>query len=141
MGIVFVCYAREDLPVVDLMVRKLEERGIVVWFGNRDIRYGENIHGQIRTAIRSSSAFLYCASEATVKRMAGTLFAMEEREALTRIKSDPSFRVLCVKAGSDEGSKIPEHFGGRALTNFSRSGDWPEKLSQLADDIRSALTS
>src|SRR5271166_4584972 len=59
---VFVSYARGDYAIVRRIVADLEERGVNVWIGDRDIPAGSKIDNAIENAIRNSALFVTCIS-------------------------------------------------------------------------------
>lgn len=59
---VFISYVREDVGIVDRLVRVLRERGVEVWLDRDGIRPGVRWAEAIREAIRNSSFFLACFS-------------------------------------------------------------------------------
>lgn len=69
VGHVFLCYAREDSHMVDLLQRKLEDADIPVWRDKASIWPGEDWRAAIRHAIRDQAlAFIVCFSRQSLSR-------------------------------------------------------------------------
>jgi hypothetical protein len=60
---VFVSHSHEDSPAADLIVKALEERGVVCWVAPRDVPAGGSYAESIVNAIESASCFVLIYSQ------------------------------------------------------------------------------
>lgn len=62
---VFVSHSHEDAPAADLVVKALEERGVVCWVAPRDVPAGGSYAESILNAIESASCFVLIYSQSS----------------------------------------------------------------------------
>ena len=65
---VFISYASEDLAQVRRLYEDLKKRNVNAWFDDNDLRLGR-WKPQITKAIAQSNYFLFCISEAALKKI------------------------------------------------------------------------
>jgi len=62
---VFVSHSHDDAPAADLIVKALEERGVVCWLAPRDVAAGGSYAESILNAIESASCFVLIYSQSS----------------------------------------------------------------------------
>ena len=62
---VFVSHSHDDSPAADLIVKALEERGVVCWVAPRDVPAGGSYAESIINAIESASCFVLIYSQSS----------------------------------------------------------------------------
>jgi len=62
---VFVSHSHDDAPAADLLVKALEERGVVCWLAPRDVPAGGSYAESILNAIESASCFVLIYSQSS----------------------------------------------------------------------------
>src|SRR5260370_35244334 len=62
---VFVSHSHDDAPAADLIVKALEERGVVCWVAPRDVPAGGSYAESILNAIESASCFVLIYSQSS----------------------------------------------------------------------------
>jgi hypothetical protein len=60
---VFISHSHQDLPAAELMVKALEERGVICWVAPRDVPAGGSYAEALLNAIESASCFVLIYSE------------------------------------------------------------------------------
>src|SRR6202035_2415294 len=62
---VFVSHSHDDAPAADLIVKALEERGVICWLAPRDVPAGGSYAESILNAIESASCFVLIYSQSS----------------------------------------------------------------------------
>ncbi len=131
MARVFISYASEDLAQVRRLYEDLKKRNVNAWFDDNDLRLGR-WKPQITKAIAQSNYFLFCISEAALKKIGDKPgFQDEELNIAFEIalaQSEQTFTIVPVRLEDvNRGGNRLEIFQQYDLFN-----DWAGTLDKLA---------
>jgi len=129
---VFISYAREDLPAVQLIKAGLEAVGITTWFDMDRLEAGDDYDRKIQSNIARCSYFIPVISATTERRIEG-YFRREWSYALDRARNmaDAALFILPVSLEEMDAAQahVPERFkalhsarlpGGQVTAEFAQ---------------------
>jgi hypothetical protein len=95
---------------------------------------GQVVEEMTHNAIQDADVFIYCASSAFLSSERGGLASIEERAAIERFRSDPSFRVVNVVL--DQAAQLPPQFHSFPVVDLTRLDTWEEDVHSLLRLLR-----
>jgi hypothetical protein len=129
---VFISYAREDLPAVQLIKAGLEAAGITTWFDFDRLEVGDDYDRKIQRNIARCSYFIPVVSATTQRRLEG-YFRREWSYAIDRVRNmaDGALFILPVTIDGTNAAEalVPDKFkalhfthlpGGEMRTDFAQ---------------------
>lgn len=134
---VFISYARDDLPAVQILKAALDAAGIVTWFDMDRLEGGDDYDRKIRANIGRCSFFLPVVS-ATTQRRHEAYFRREWSYAVDRARNIAEgarfILPLCIDATPEAQALVPESF--KAL-HFVRApgGEPPAEFLRHVQDL------
>jgi hypothetical protein len=140
---VFISYAREDLPAVQLIKAGLEAAGITTWFDLERLESGDDYDRKIQRNIARCSYFIPVISAATQRRMEA-YFRREWSYALdrTRNMADGALFVLPVTIDATDPNQalVPDKFKTLHFTPLP-GGEVTAEFAQRLNDFMRARRS
>jgi len=145
----FVSYSSKDEPFAQALVSSLKQRGIKTWYAPEDIRPGDKIYDQVKSAIASFDRLIVILSDNSINSNwvtnEITMAMQKERQEGRRILFPVSlidfdrlrsWEAFDADAGIDLGRKVREYY----IPNFS---DWQNEsaFEREVDKIADALAS
>lgn len=136
---IFLCYAKEWLPIIDGLYDELAEAGCRPWMDKRDLTVGQLWEKAIPNAIRTSEFFVACIT----RQFNGQrrFLQREIKVALDVLRELPSNRVFVLPIRLEPECAVPEELsyaqwddfflpGGihRLVTSIARHSDLPLKI-------------
>jgi tetratricopeptide (TPR) repeat protein len=128
---VFISYASENVAQVRRLYEDLKKRNVKAWFDKEDLKFGK-WKPQITKAIAQSNYFLFCLSEAAIKKI-GDEPGFQDVELNTAFEialaqSEQTFTIVPVRLEDVDR-------GGNRLSIFQQYdlfNDWEGTLDELA---------
>jgi hypothetical protein len=134
---VFISYAREDLPAVQLIKAGLEQAGIATWFDMDRLEGGDDYDRKIQRNIARCSYFIPVVSATTQRRLEG-YFRREWSYAMDRVRNmaDGALFILPVTIdGTDTAAAlVPDKFKALHFTHLP-GGEVREEFAQRLRDF------
>jgi len=136
---VFISYAREDLPAVQLIKAGLESAGITTWFDMDRLEVGDDYDRKIRRNIARCSYFVPVVSVTTQRRLEG-YFRREWSYAIDRARNmaDGAIFILPVTVDSTTAAEalVPDKFKALHFTQLPGGQVSSEFAQRLGDFVR-----
>jgi hypothetical protein len=136
---VFISYAREDLPAVQLIKAGLEAAGIVTWFDFDRLEVGDDYDRKIQRNIARCSYFIPVVSATTQRRLEG-YFRREWSYAIDRVRNmaDGALFILPVAIDGTNAAEalVPDKFKALHFTHLLGGQMRPEFAQRLADFMK-----
>jgi hypothetical protein len=136
---VFISYAREDLPAVQLIKAGLEAAGITTWFDIDRLAVGDDYDRKIQRNIARCSYFIPVISTTTQRRLEG-YFRREWSYALDRARNMAEGALFILPVSLDETSaadaRVPDRFKTLHFTQLPGGQVTPEFAQRLAEFMR-----
>ena len=133
---VFISYAREDLPAVQLLKAGLDAAGIRTWFDLDRLEGGDDYDRKIQRNIARCSYFVPVVSATTERRLEG-YFRREWSYAIDRsrnIAEGALFIVpVCIDDTKAADAHVPEKFKALHITRLASGEVTPEFARHLQD--------
>ncbi len=133
---VFISYAREDLPAVQVLKASLDAAGITTWFDLDRLESGDDYDRKIRGNIGRCSFFIPVIS-ATTQRRHEAYFRREWSYAVdrTRAMADGAVFILpvCIDQTSEADAIAPEKFRNVHFARLSGGEPSPEFIRRLKE--------
>jgi hypothetical protein len=137
---VFISYAREDLPAVQLIKAGLEAAGIVTWFDFDRLEVGDDYDRKIQRNIARCSYFIPVVSATTQRRLEG-YFRREWSYAIDRVRNmaDGALFILpvTIDATSAAEALVPDKFKALHFTHLP-GGEVRQEFAQRVTDFMKA---
>jgi hypothetical protein len=93
---VFLSHSSRDKPLVRSIAERLRDRGLNVWFDEKNIMLGDHIYGEIEAGIQKSRVLLFFASKASLTSEWTTL---ERGAASFRDPTNKHRRFITIRLG------------------------------------------
>ena len=136
---VFISYAREDLPAVQLMKAGLEAAGITTWFDFDRLESGDDYDRKIQRNIARCSYFIPVVSATTQRRLEG-YFRREWSYAIDRVRNmaDGALFILPVSIDATSAAEalVPDKFKALHFTQLPGGAVPAEFALRVADFMR-----
>ena len=133
---VFISYAREDLPAVQLIKAGLEAAGVTTWFDIERLEVGDDYDRKIQRNIMRCSYFIPVISAATQRRLEA-YFRREWSYALDRARNMADGALFILPVSIDDTTAadavIPDRFRALHLTQLPGGQVPAEFAARLAD--------
>ena len=137
---VFLSYAREDLPAVQLIKAGLEAAGITTWFDFDRLEVGDDYDRKIQRNIARCSYFIPVVSATTQRRLEG-YFRREWSYAIDRVRNmaDGALFILPVSIDATNAADalVPDKFKALHFTHLP-GGEVPAEFAQRLTDFMKA---
>jgi hypothetical protein len=137
---VFLSYAREDLPAVQLIKAGLEAAGITTWFDFDRLEVGDDYDRKIQRNIARCSYFIPVVSATTQRRLEG-YFRREWSYAIDRVRNmaDGALFILpvTIDATNAADALVPDKFKALHFTHLP-GGEVPAEFAQRLTDFMKA---
>jgi hypothetical protein len=137
---VFISYAREDLPAVQLMKAGLEAAGITTWFDFDRLESGDDYDRKIQRNIARCSYFIPVVSATTQRRLEG-YFRREWSYAIDRVRNmaDGALFILPVSIDATSAAEalVPDKFKALHFTHLP-GGEVQADFAQRLTDFMQA---
>jgi len=137
---VFLSYAREDLPAVQLIKAGLESAGITTWFDFDRLEVGDDYDRKIQRNIARCSYFIPVVSATTQRRLEG-YFRREWSYAIDRVRNmaDGALFILpvTIDATNATDALVPDKFKALHFTHLP-GGEVPAEFAQRLTDFMKA---
>ena len=137
---VFLSYAREDLPAVQLIKAGLEAAGITTWFDFDRLEAGDDYDRKIQRNIARCSYFIPVVSATTQRRLEG-YFRREWSYAIDRVRNmaDGALFILpvTIDATNAADALVPDKFKALHFTHLP-GGEVPAEFAQRLTDFMKA---
>jgi hypothetical protein len=137
---VFISYAREDLPAVQLIKAGLEAAGIITWFDFDRLEVGDDYDRKIQRNIARCSYFIPVVSATTQRRLEG-YFRREWSYAIDRVRNmaDGALFILpvTIDATSAADAMVPDKFKALHFTHLP-GGEMRVDFAQRLTDFMKA---
>jgi hypothetical protein len=134
---VFISYAREDLPAVQLIKAGLEAAGITTWFDMDRLESGDDYDRKIQRNVARCSYFIPVVSATTQRRLEG-YFRREWSYAIDRTRNMADgalFLLPVIIDGTDTAQAlVPDKFKALHFTHLP-GGEVPEDFAQRLRDF------
>lgn len=128
---VFLSHSHHDKPFVEKLKKKLEEKGIVTWYDDKDMDIGDIVSEAISEGIKQSWCFLIVVSP---KSIASGWVKYELDEAYDdHIKKGK--RILPVLIGDILDDQIPERLQKHLYADFRQGSDFEKSFERLYQTI------
>ena len=128
MSLVFISYAREQLPIAEQLTYALRNEGHTVFFAEAELRGGEGYGSAIRRHIQACDLFVFLISPESVSAR----YPLTELELFQKEEPAPGKRILPVMAVPVPINSVPNYL--RPLTILSPKGDLvAESLNRIAE--------
>src|SRR5262245_22163880 len=125
MELAFIAYTRRDLHLVHPLVRDLEPLiDGKLWFAVRDIIPTRDVQSQVRRAIDTCTAFVYCATSRTGLDIG--YLAEEAAQAVARP------RIKLFSALLEKDARVPPILGDVTQFDVSDKSSWQHSVQRLA---------
>jgi hypothetical protein len=136
---VFISYAREDLPAVQLIKAGLEAAGVTTWFDYDRLEVGDDYDRKIQRNIARCSYFIPVVSATTQRRLEG-YFRREWSYALDRVRNmaDGALFVLPVTIDATTAAEalVPDKFKALHFTHLPGGEVRADFAQRLTDFMR-----
>jgi len=134
---VFISYAREDLPAVQLIKAGLERAGIATWFDMDRLEGGDDYDREIQRNIARCSYFIPVVSATTQRRLEG-YFRREWSYAMDRVRNmaDGALFILPVTIDDTDtaAALVPDKFKALHFTHLP-GGEVRDEFTQRLRDF------
>jgi len=134
---VFISYAREDLPAVNVLKAALDEAGIKVWFDLERLESGDDYDRKIQKNIARCAYFIPTISANTERRLEA-YFRREWSYAIDRARNiaDGAVFILpvCVDDTHEGNAQVPDRFKAAHITKLpggAATSAFVERLKML----------
>lgn len=107
-GAIFLSYASEDRPVVELLARRLDEGGLDAWFDRDQLMVGDDFEDRIRDNIDKCRLFVPILSRHCLDPN-DRFFRLEWKQAVRRADMLPPSRRFIVPVAIDDVPPDSEH--------------------------------
>jgi len=135
MAAIFISHSNQDKQFVQELQAALEGRGLSVWPDTRELRPGDVLEPEIKTAIEEARDFIVVFS---LNALNSKWVSMEVKHALSvRRKRGGDFHVVPVLIGNVKPESIKARFGQEPVCVMADSG--PLGLSRAMPEILRAL--
>jgi hypothetical protein len=133
---VFISYAREDLPAVQVLKEALDAAGITTWFDMERLESGDDYDRKIRGNIARCSFFVPVIS-ATTQRRTEAYFRREWSYAVDRTRgmADGAVFILpvCIDSTTEAEAVAPERFKSVHFARLQGGAPTPEFVQRLQE--------
>ena len=133
---IFISYAREDLPAVQLMKSAMDAAGLTTWFDLDRLEGGDDYDRKIRNNIARCSYFVPVIS-ATTQRRHEAYFRREWSYAVDRSRSIAEGAVfilpVCIDDTPEADALVPERFQALHITRMPGGEPSPDFLQRMKD--------
>lgn len=127
MRLVFLCYASEDQALAESIQLALASAGYEVFFDQESLFAGDDYNGRILEAIRKCDAFVFLATNSSVREGKYTL---TELKFIRQRWPSPAGRVLAVNPHELEITRLPPYVAAATLLQTKGS---------IAAEVRAAV--
>src|SRR5947209_4617342 len=128
---IFLCYASEDLTVVQALYRSLTKAGFNVWMSAQRLLPGQNWESEIKKALNNSELIIVCLSSISIQKR--SFVQKEIRQALNRMEEKLEGDIYLIPARLDD-CPLPDSLSHiQAVDLFKQDG-----LHQLTRAIQTA---